>query len=255
MGGYLYAYSMDFADVAKSIESKFDLVAEPRAIFAIRVDGKAFHTFTKTFEKPYDLRFMKAMDDAGTALVSSISGVLFAYVQSDEITVFFSDLQTAQTGLWYGGRIQKWVSVAAATASAFLARALPETSLIPTFDARVLRLESMEQVSDYLRWRRRDAFKNAISMAAEVIESHLKLMGLNTSQRIELLSETAYSEDKLPLGFLNGRLVYKENYEAPVPEEAKKFHPEGAMVTRTRFAVAPATREAVEDLLSSIRLG
>lgn len=246
---------MNFSDVAKELEARFDLVVEPHAIFAIRVDGKAFHTFTKSFQKPYDLQFMKAMDDTGSALVSAIQGVLFAYVQSDEITVFFTDLQTAQTGLWYGGRVQKWVSIAAATASAFLARALPDTVLLPTFDARVLRLDSMEDVENYLSWRRRDAFKNAISMAAGAVESHRNLLGLSTRQRIELLADTPYSRDKLPAGFLNGRLVYKENYTVPMPEELKKFHRDtDAVVTRSRVVSVAATEEAVTGLLSSTQI-
>ena len=51
----------------------------------IRVDGKAFHTFTKGLNKPFDDIFMDAMQATAEYLVREIQGCKFAYVQSDEI--------------------------------------------------------------------------------------------------------------------------------------------------------------------------
>ena len=49
----------------------------------IRVDGKAFHTFTKGLNKPFDDIFMDTMQATAEYLVREIQGCKFAYVQSD----------------------------------------------------------------------------------------------------------------------------------------------------------------------------
>src|SRR5271157_5228137 len=58
----------------------------PRTYTVIRLDGKAFHTYLKGFNRPYDLRIMRVMDNTAIALCQLLQHVRYAYVQSDEIS-------------------------------------------------------------------------------------------------------------------------------------------------------------------------
>lgn len=51
----------------------------------IRVDGKAFHTFTRGMNKPFDSVLMNTMKDTMKYMCENIQGCVFAYTQSDEI--------------------------------------------------------------------------------------------------------------------------------------------------------------------------
>ena len=53
----------------------------------IRVDGKAFHTFTRGMEKPFDRILMTTMQNTMKYLCENIQGCVFGYTQSDEITL------------------------------------------------------------------------------------------------------------------------------------------------------------------------
>ena len=54
----------------------------------IRLDGVAFHTFTKNFDKPLDEPFAEAMRWVTRHLVNNIQGCLMGYTQSDDLLFF-----------------------------------------------------------------------------------------------------------------------------------------------------------------------
>ena len=54
----------------------------------IRLDGKAFHTYTRDLPKPYFRPFHQLMWDAALYLCENIRGARLAYVQSDEIRYY-----------------------------------------------------------------------------------------------------------------------------------------------------------------------
>ena len=90
----------------------------PRRTYTIiRLDGKAFHTFTRGMERPYDERFMNAMDYTAMHLCLDIQGAVMAYVQSDEISILLTDFDKITTDAWFDGQVQKIVSVSASMAS------------------------------------------------------------------------------------------------------------------------------------------
>lgn len=60
----------------------------------IRLDGKAFHTFTKGMEKPFDLVLTQAMQETMKHLCENIQGCVLGYTQSDEITLVLTDYAT-----------------------------------------------------------------------------------------------------------------------------------------------------------------
>ena len=51
----------------------------------IRIDGKAFHSFTKGMRKPFDDVLITAMQKTTKYLCENIQGCVFGYTQSDEI--------------------------------------------------------------------------------------------------------------------------------------------------------------------------
>ena len=83
----------------------------------LRLDGKAFHTFTRGLKRPYDEIFHKAMNDTLMTLCESIQGCKVGYTQSDEITLLLTDYDTLTTDAWFDYAVQKMCSIAASTAT------------------------------------------------------------------------------------------------------------------------------------------
>ena len=83
----------------------------------IRLDGKAFHTFTKGMKKPFDRLLMTTMQETMKNLCENIQGCVFGYTQSDEITLVLTDYATITTDAWFGYNIQKMCSISASIAT------------------------------------------------------------------------------------------------------------------------------------------
>ena len=67
----------------------------------IRLDGKSFHSFTKEFQRPFDLILMRSMWDTARYLCENITGCKMAYTQSDEITLLLTDYDKITTQAWF----------------------------------------------------------------------------------------------------------------------------------------------------------
>ena len=88
-----------------------------RTPVAIRIDGKAFHTFTRGFQKPFDNVLVKSMQETMKYLCENIQGCKLGYTQSDEITLILTDYDTLTTDAWFGYELQKMCSIAASMAT------------------------------------------------------------------------------------------------------------------------------------------
>ena len=82
-----------------------------RTPVAIRIDGKAFHTFTCGFNKPFDKILMQSMQETMKYLCENIQGCVFGYTQSDEITLILTDYATIKTDAWFEYNVQKLTSI------------------------------------------------------------------------------------------------------------------------------------------------
>src|SRR5258708_3734236 len=114
--------STELGDRMKGYEepSRFTL---PRRTYTIcRVDGRAFHSYLRQAEKPFDQIFMNQMDHVASVLCEEMMGAAFAYAHSDEISVLLTDFGSVHAEPWFGGTVQKMASIAAATATAVLNR-------------------------------------------------------------------------------------------------------------------------------------
>ena len=77
----------------------------------IRIDGKAFHTFTKGMKKPFDNILVKTMQETMKYLCENIQGRVLGYTQSDEISLVLTDYAELTTDAWFDNNLQKMCSV------------------------------------------------------------------------------------------------------------------------------------------------
>ena len=104
-------------DRMKEYESRNQYFLQRRTPVIIRVDGKAFHTFTRGFQKPFDEVLGNAMVRTMEYCAANIGNCVFAYCQSDEITFVLSDYRKLNTDAWFGYRTDKLCSIAASMAT------------------------------------------------------------------------------------------------------------------------------------------
>ncbi|WP_158276329.1 tRNA(His) guanylyltransferase Thg1 family protein [Bifidobacterium callitrichidarum] len=208
---------------------------------AIRVDGRAFHTLTKSMEKPFDFRFVQAMNAAARAAANAYHNVAFAYVQSDEISFI---LYRGSTGYPFNGRTQKLITLAASAASAAFAVSLERVDLEspPIFDGRIISLDSAIEVENYLSWRRLDCMKNAVSSCCNALFTQEELHGRTTRERQEMLQGTVF--EHIDDGLFYGRFVCREVFE--------KTGPGGEIAQRHRWIVIPGDRKHAGSLIAGL---
>ena len=146
----------------------------PRRTYTIiRIDGKAFHTYTKGLDRPFDDKFVNDMDETACYLCKNIQGAKFAFVQSDEISILLTDFDSLTTSAWFDGNIQKMVSVSASLATAKFNELRPNK--IALFDSRVFTISSRVEVENYFIWRQQDTTRNSISSVAQWLYSPSEL--------------------------------------------------------------------------------
>lgn len=177
----------------------------------LRLDGKAFSTFTKGLQRPFDKRLTDLMIDTTKFLVEQTNATI-GYTQSDEISLcIYSDDLKEQ--LFFNGRIQKLTSVVASMASAFFNRNLPnalpeKADKFAYFDCRVWNVPTLSEAANVFVWRELDATKNAIQMAAQHYFSHTSLHGKHGAELQEMLfSEKQINFNDYPSFFKRGSYI------------------------------------------------
>ncbi|MFD0474430.1 tRNA(His) guanylyltransferase Thg1 family protein [Nonomuraea thailandensis] len=159
---------------------------------------------------------MRAMDGVAEALCAEMSGAVFAFTQSDECSVLLADFESTGTQPWFGGVVQKIVSIAASTATvAFNKRyAVDGSDPHATFDARVFTIPDVVEVANYFLWRQRDCVRNSITMAAQARFSHQRLRGRSTGDMQEMLwSQHGINWNDYPDGAKRGRVCVRHTEE------------------------------------------
>jgi len=238
---------MTLNDEMKAHERQTRSYLTPKTYTVIRLDGKAFHTYTKGMQKPYDQTFMDNMDQVAATLCKEVFNTKFAYVQSDEISLIVADWDPARpfadTQAYFGGQIQKITSVSSAVAAATLNFLSPpeDISGLAYFDSRVFNLPTFEDVESYVIWRMRDARKNSISMAAYAKFSSKSLIDKSSTDRLALLEQAGSPWEKLPQGFRHGRVITRETFTEPVTYLNKRSGESHTVdAVRSRWTATPA---------------
>lgn len=153
----------------------------------LRIDGKAFHTYTKGLEKPFSPFLASCFWETAAYVAKEMMGVKIAYHQSDEVSFLLTNYHKLTTESWFDNNIQKMVSVAASLFTYKFNELSRDAINKPAlFDCRVFVLPK-EEVNNYFIWRQQDASKNSISMVAQSEFSHKSLQGVNSGQLQEKL--------------------------------------------------------------------
>ena len=192
-----------------------------------RVDGRAFHSFTRGMARPFDEVLRSCMVDTTAELVKQ-TGADMGYTQSDEISLtWYND--TTRTQTWFNGRVQKMNSQLAAIATLEFYRLVLErmpqyASRKPTFDARVWNVPTTMEGANVFLWREWDATKNSISMAAQSMFSHRELDGKDSSEKQELMFSKGVNWNDYPAWAKRGTYVQRRRREVPFTvEELEKL--------------------------------
>ena len=201
---------------------------------AIRIDGKAFHTFTRGFQKPFDEVLVTTMQRTMKYLCENIQGCKLGYTQSDEITLILTDYDTLTTEAWFGYELQKMCSIAASMATMAFNKFFNEevnnwyyTCPIDSnkdelwesymksidkgamFDARVFNIPK-EEVCNLVYWRQLDAARNSIQMVGQANFSHSELQhkSCNMIQKM-LMTEKGINWNDFPTHLKRGSCCVK----------------------------------------------
>lgn len=228
----------------KSYENSFKYNLLRRSYTMIRIDGKAFHTYTKGCEKPFDIGLSEDMYMTAAFLCKNIQGAVCAFVQSDEISILLTDFETTTTSAWFDNSLQKICSVSASMATAkfnqlrMLRYGQNNSCLVGNdpdrlmevneylyfedildiplamFDSRVYQLPTKSEVMNYFIWRQQDTVKNSISMVAQSMFSHKELQGKSGKEKQEMMfQKNGTNWNDFDPKLKRGAMVIKESYE------------------------------------------
>lgn len=181
----------------------------------IRVDGKAFHTFTRNFQKPFDDVLIESMQETMKFLCENIQGCVLGYTQSDEITLVLIDYKRLNSSAWFDYEIQKLCSIAASMTTMAFNKfffenskrymdkyGYPKETMIKygdqilayvkavnrgaMFDARCFNIPK-EEVTNLIYWRQLDASRNSIQMVGQANFSHKELQNKSCNDIQDML--------------------------------------------------------------------
>jgi len=185
-----------------------------RSYTIIRLDGVAFHSFTRGFRKPFDGMLIDAMNEATLHLCSHIQNVKMAFVQSDEISLILADFDKIETDQWHKGNIQKMASVSASRACAGFNKKIRTFGVdkLAEFDSRVFTIPSKIEVCNYFIWRQKDWTRNSVQMMARSMYSQKQLHGRNRQDLQELIFQKGKNWNDLETYLKRGRVAKKVNF-------------------------------------------
>lgn len=197
-------------------EQRYDIQLTRRIPVVIRLDGKAFHTFTRNLERPFSSELNNAMISTVKALMNNVQGAKIAYVQSDEISILLTDYDHLYTEAWFNYKLQKMTSVSASIATAYFNYYFNVDSysneMLAMFDSRAFNIPK-EEVSNYFLWRWQDWKRNSVQLLGQSLFSHNQLHGKNQQDIKIMCREKGYDWDALPNKWKYGTFVDNRGHE------------------------------------------
>ena len=253
-------------------ENRYRFYLTRRMPVIIRVDGNAFHTFTRGLDRPFDADFMKIMQKTCLSLCQNIQGCVGGYVQSDEISLLLIDYQTLESDAWFDYNLQKITSLAAARATmtfnglvsdlvaeydvegyacsqiegeedkeaiCFEKAKLWQTKMNRAmFDARAFNIPK-EEVCNYFIWRQKDATRNSIQAAGQAQFSHKELDRKSQSDIQEMLFQKGINWNNYSIPEKRGSFVRR--YTETIERE------DGAVIVRNPWYIDEEMPILTED--------
>lgn len=218
----------------------------------IRLDGRAFHSFTKGFKKPFDDTLNDIMGKTMLFLCENISNCIFGYTQSDEITLVVYN-PNIESNPWFDNRSEKIVSLSASLGTLAFNKYLMENKDIDerklwkaTFDARAFNLPVFEVVNNII-WRQQDATKNSINCVAQANFSHKQLQGKNGSEMQDMLMlQKGINWNDTPTKYKRGMSCIRKLLDIETPNGIVKRN---KWVIDEEMPIISKDREYIEKLL------
>lgn len=209
-------------DRMKGYELAARTVLPRRLPIIIRVDGKAFHTYTRGLTRPFDSKLADVMLDTTKLLVECIQGAQLAYTQSDEISVLVHGYKKFDSQSWFDNQVQKMVSVAAGVASSYFTAESYKIWAgrkgewadqdgyikVAVFDARAFVVPEAD-VCNYFLWRQQDTSRNSVQMLARSLFSHKRVENKNCDELQEMCFAEGHNWNDLPTRYKRGCCVYR----------------------------------------------
>lgn len=198
-------------DRQKAYEAVNDRILVPKMPFIIRVGGKAFHTYTRGFVKPFDNIMGITMIEVTKKLCEEIPGAVLGYTQSDEITIVCKYTDRIVSQAWFNGRVRKIETIAASKATKWFNKIFSEkvhdyienfegtkeykNTLrlfynkkigMAEFDARVFNIPEWDCINNVI-WRQQDATRNSVEAVGHANFSTKELHKVNCDGIKEML--------------------------------------------------------------------
>lgn len=213
-------------DRMKAYEAIPQLQLMRRTPVIIRIDGKAFHTFTRCLrgldpslaDTPFSVVMHDVMMATTEALVKNVQTCVLGYTQSDEISLLLRNNDELETQPWFDNKVQKTVSISAAIATAafnfeFNSHRVPANfSELALFDSRVYNIPK-EEVTNYFIWRQQDASRNSVQMLGRFHFSQKEMHGKNNTQVQDMLMlNKGVNWNDIPTWMKRGACVVREQW-------------------------------------------
>jgi len=250
----------EFDKRMKRLEKSFtDIKLLPKCPVVIRLDGKAFHTYTKQFKDktapdPFSEVLHSAFVESCIELAKNVAGCQAIYTQSDEVSVWLSDEgKSDQSQGWFDFELQKLISISSSILTANFNRIVPSDKLA-YFDARAFSIPNKIELNNYFIWRQQDAVRNSISMIAQHNFSHKSLMGMSSSQ----MQERLFQEKQINWNYIDawkkrGTTIVKKKYltNTEYVDNKTKEHKIAENVVRHKWVkIFPTfTQQAIFDII------
>lgn len=225
----------------------------------IRIDGKAFHSFTKGFKRPFDNVLIESMQETMKYLCENIQGCVLGYHQSDEISLVLVDYHKLTSNAWFDYEVQKICSIAASMATIafnkiFEQNCIEYSQVVPNtelgrkvmdvyskasekgamFDARCFNIPK-EEVTNYIYWRQLDTTRNSIQMVGQANFSHKELHGKSCNQIQDMLMiQKEINWNDFPIYQKRGSCCVKESYSTV---DLSTYTGSVDAITRTRWII------------------
>jgi len=219
----------------------------------IRLDGRAFHSFTRGFQKPFDDTLNDIMGNTMLFLCENISNCIFGYTQSDEITLVLYN-PNIDSEPWFDNRLEKIVSLSASLATLAFNKYLIEKENIDerklwkaTFDARAFNVPVFEVVNNII-WRQQDATKNSINSVAQANFSHKELQGKNCSEMQDMLMlQKGINWNDTPTKYKRGMSCIRKLLDIETPNGVVQRN---KWVIDEEMPIISKNKNYIEDLLN-----
>ena len=198
------------------------------------IDGRSFSKMVKNkFIKPFDSRFIEAMNETAKYLCANVQGVQFAYVQSDEISLLIKK-NTPESDVFFGGRLCKMQSIMASLATCRFNQFMAKIEIgqhvfgrtmdiidinkiiddlpLYQFDCKVWTVDNQNDAWAWFLFRNIDCVRNSKQQYAQAYASHKELLGKTCDEQIAFVKGNGHDWNDCRRDRKFGRIIAKENY-------------------------------------------